>query len=380
MSPKTTEDLTMQVYRPSAGPARGTLASLLAAGLLIGASAASSDAANRDTIRFGLAIPFTVTDGGFFALGEEMGFFEEEGITVEPITLQGAGSVVPQVAQKNITIGQPLAETVLAAYQPDEAELPVVFFYNAIPANTLELAVLESSDIHSIADLNGGQVGVGALTWGTIPQTRALLRNVGLTPGEDVEIVAVGILGSGFHALREGRVDALNYNHTWIDLLEQSGTPARRLEYPPVYNRMVNNPFLTHRDTLRDQPDLLERFGRAYTKSVLACDANPAACVESFWRMNPESRPDGDAEAVLQNSIKILQRRLDLIVRDNDGQPRRHGAFDLEFIGDYVAELHRHGEFATDDIPLDSFFSNALVDAMNDFDAEAVAEAARALQ
>lgn len=341
------------------------------------ASAADGD---KDEILLGLAIPFTLANGAMFAFGEELGFFDDDNISIRSVTLQGAGSVVPQVAQGNVTVGQPLPETLFASYDPQTGTLPVVYIYNAIPANTLELAVLESSEIHSISDLRGKNIGVGALTWGTIPQTRALLRRAGLTPGEDVQIVAVGVLGSGFHALRQGRVDALNYNHTWIDLLEQSGTKARRLEYPDLYAQMINNPFLVHRNMLEEEPELLGRFGRAYTKSVVACDANPKACIQAFWRMSPESRPDGDATAVMENSKAILARRFNMLMRDEDGQTRRFGEFDMEVIGQYVNELHEAGELETADIPISSYFSNDLVDMFNDFDMDAVIERAQMAQ
>jgi len=352
----------------------------LVAGLALSvfASAPAVAQSDPDELLLGMAIPFTLADGGIFAIGRELGFFEEENLVINTVILEGAGSVVPQVAQRNVDLGQPLPETLLSAYDPATGPLPVVYIFNAIPANTLQLAVLESSDIHTIADLRGKQIGVGALTWGTIPQTRALLRRAGMTPGTDVDIVAVGVLGSGFHALRQGRVDALNYNHTWIDLLEQSGTKVRRLEYPDLYARMINNAFLVHRSLLEERPDLLGRYGRAYAKSVVACDANPVACAHAFWRASPESRPDGDAERVLAESVEIINTRLSMLMRDHNGEIRRFGEFDLDVIQAYVQELYEAGELRTAEVPVATYFSNALVDQFNDFDLDAVVEKARA--
>lgn len=357
----------------------GRLVSLAAGlALTLGVSTQSLADSKPDELLLGMAIPFTLADGGVFSIGRELGFFDEENLVIDTVILEGAGSVVPQVAQRNVDLGQPLPETLLSAYDPASGPLPVVYFFNAIPANTLQLAVLESSDIHTIADLEGKNIGVGALTWGTIPQTRALLRRAGLTPGSDVEIVAVGVLGSGFHALRQGQVDALNYNHTWIDLLEQSGTEVRRLPYPELYSRMINNAFLVHRSLLEERPDLLGRYGRAYAKSVVACDANPVACANAFWRASPEARPDGDPEQVLAESIAIIQKRLDLLMRDEDGNTRRFGEFDKDLIQEYVNELYEAGELNTPDVPVTTYFTNELVDMFNDFDIDAVIEKARA--
>ncbi|WP_051357279.1 ABC transporter substrate-binding protein [Azorhizobium doebereinerae] len=352
------------------GLAIGVAASVLA-------RAGIADAA--DKVLIGLAIPPTVTDGGVYAIADEMGLFKDQNIEVESVVLQGAGAIVPQLLQKKITLGFPLPETLLAAHKPGEAPLPLAYVYNANPYNSLELAVLASSNITSIQDLKGGKIGVGALTWGTIPQTRALLRSVGLEPGKDVSIVAVGVLGSGFHALREQRVEALNFNSTWIDLMELEGTKARRLAYPPVFANMVVNGFLTHRDVIKDNPDLLARFGRAYAQAVIACDANPKVCVEAFWKRNPQARPQADMDKALNDNVEILKRRLALVVRDADGKDRVPGQFDLEVIRAYVQAMHKYGEFATADIPLDAYFTNQFVPDYAKFDRAAVIAKAKAL-
>ncbi|MGU3494855.1 ABC transporter substrate-binding protein [Xanthobacteraceae bacterium A53D] len=349
----------------------------LAAGVATCLLAQGASAA--DKVMIGLAIPPTVTDGGIYAMADELGLFKAENIEVESVVLQGAGAIVPQILQKKVTFGFALPETLLAAYKPGETPLPLTYVYNANPYNTLELAVPETSKIQTIADLKGGKIGVGALTWGTIPQTRALLRSVGLEPGKDVSIVAVGNLGSGFHALREGRVEALNYNSTWIDLLELEGTKARRLKYPPVFANMIVNGFLAHQDTVKEKGDLIARFGRAYAQGVIACDANPKACVEAFWKRTPEARPQGDAAKALEDNITILKRRLALTLRDAAGKDRVPGQFDLDSIRAYVKAMAEYKEFTTADIPLETYFSNQFVAEFGKFDRAALIAKAKAL-
>lgn len=339
---------------------------------------ASAKAPDKVSIAFG--IPFTVTDGSIYAVAAELGFFEEENLEINLIILQGAGNILPQLLQKQVTLGHPLPEALLSAHKPGEASLPLTYVYNSNPYNSLELAVLASSDIRDIKDLKGGKIGVGALTWGTIPQTRALLRSVGLEPGRDTSIVAVGVLGSGFQALRQGSVQALNFNSTWNDLLELEGTPVRRLAYPPVFKKMIANGFLAHRDVVAGQPDVIARFGRAYAKAVAATDANPRAAVEAFWRRNPQARPkDGDPSKQLADNVAILKRRLELLVRDDGGTARISGQFDLDIIRSYVQAMRANGEFATADIPLDDYFTNRFVAEFNRFDRSAVAAKAATL-
>ncbi len=334
-----------------------------------------------DEVTVALAIPLTVDSGGVYALGFELGFFREENLQVKTIVVQGAGALLPQVATKKVTIGFPLPEPVLASYETGKTPLPVTYFYNATPRNEIELAVLASSPIKTIADLKGKKIGVGAMTWGTIPATRALLREQGLTAGKDVDIVAVGVLGSGFLALKEGRVDALNFNSSWHAMLELSGTPLRRLPYPQVFRDINSNGFIAHQDTLRDQPDLLARFGRAYTKALVACDANPKLCVEAFWRLQPEVRAKTDnPERQLAEAITLSQKRMDAVLRNRNGTARTYGQFDLAVIEQFVKAMYAAGEFNTDNIPVQKIFSNALVPQFSQFDVAQVQARARAAQ
>ncbi|MGC5189088.1 hypothetical protein ACPXBB_26170, partial [Escherichia coli] len=65
-----------------------------------------------DKITIGLGIPLTVTDGSIYAIADELGLFKEEGLQIETIVLSGAGTIMPQVLQKQITLGLPLPEAV----------------------------------------------------------------------------------------------------------------------------------------------------------------------------------------------------------------------------------------------------------------------------
>ena len=338
------------------------------AGLALAGALGQRPAEAAESVTVGFAIPFTVTDGPMFAVAEELGYFAAENIDPEFIFLTGAAQVIPQVASKQITIGQPLPDPMMAAISGGQ-DLPVAYFFNALPMNTIQLGVLADSDIETLEDFEGKSVGVGALTWGTIPGLRAMLRASGLEPGAQTDIVPVGILGSGFQALRNGTVDGLNYNNTWLDLLEASGTPLRRIELPATYENMINNAFIAHRDTLEENPELLAGFGRAYAKALTVCDMDPAFCVETFWRLFPEQRPtEGDAAENLASAVDLLERRFALITPAEAGGAGAWGRFDHGAINEYVEFMHANGEFATTDVPVETIFSNALAEDFVAFD------------
>ncbi|OZI35368.1 nitrate ABC transporter substrate-binding protein [Bordetella genomosp. 1] len=362
----------MQASRPSPRPARLTLA------LALALAAGGAQAADEFTVA--LAIPPAVHDGAPYAAAEALGYFKQENLDVKTIVFQGAGALLPQVANKRVTVGYPTSEPVISSTFNGKDALPLQYFYNGVPATTMEFAVLADGPIQSLADLKNKKIGVGALTWGTIPGGRAALRTAGLTPGKDVDFVAVGALAAGFQALRNHQVDALNFNSSWNDMLEMSGTRIRRIAYPPVFGETAGNGFIAHVDTVRDNPDLLVRFARAYTKGQVACDANPTYCVRAFWQQNPQAKPEGDEARALQDATTLLSRRLKRVLYTADGQPRVPGQYDLKAIQGGIQAMADAGEYPTAQVPVDKLFSNALLPRINDFDAAAVRAQAKAQQ
>ncbi len=361
---------------------RGAVAASLAASIAATIAAAlwSAPALALDEVTVALAIPPAVHDGAPYAAAEALGLFKAADLSVKTIVFQGAGALLPQVAGKRVTFGYPTSEPVIASYFSGKDPLPLRYFYNGVPGNTMEFAVLADSPIRTLADLRGRQIGVGALTWGTIPGGRAALRIAGLEPGRNVEYVAVGALGAGFQALRTRQVDALNFNSSWNDLLELSGTKIRRIAYPAVFQETAGNGFIAHVDTLRDQPDLVRRFGRAYTQAQVVCEANPTFCVKAFWQQHPEARPAGDEARHLAESAELLARRLKRVLYTPSGAPRVPGQYDLAAIQRGIDAMAKAGEYPSADVPLHKIFSNEFVPAFSDFDRAALIRRAKAAQ
>ena len=333
-----------------------------------------------DDVTVALAIPPAVHDGAPYAAAEELGLFKEQNLAVKVLVFQGAGALLPQVASKRVTFGYPVSEPVISSYFNGKDPLPLRYFYNGTPSQTMEYTVLDESPIKTLADLKDKKIGVGSLTWGTIPGSRAALREAGLEPGKNVGFVAVGALGSGFQALRSHQVDALNYNSSWGDIFEFTGTKIRRIAYPDVFQETPGNGFIAHQDTFNQNPDLIRRFGRAYTEAQYVCEINPEYCVRAFWRQHPESKP-ADAEGKgLEEAKTLLTRRLERTLYKADGTRRTPGEYDLPVIRRAIAAMAQAGEYPRADVPVETLFSNAFVAAFNDFDKDALrarAEAAK---
>ncbi|KAA9002721.1 ABC transporter substrate-binding protein [Affinibrenneria salicis] len=339
-----------------------------------------SQAQALDDVTVALAIPPAVHDGAPYAAAQELGLFKQQNLSVKLVVFQGAGALLPQVASKRVTFGYPVSEPVISSYFSGKDPLPLRYFYNGTPAQTMEYTVLADSPIKTLADLKDKKIGVGALTWGTIPNSRAALRVAGLEPGKNVEFVAVGVLGSGFQALRSKQIDALNYNSSWGDIFELTGTKIRRIAYPDVFQETPGNGFIAHEDTFKDNPDLIRRFGRAYTEAQYVCEVNPEFCVQAFWRQYPESKPANADGKGLNDAKTLLTRRLQRTLYRENGSRRNPGEYDLPVIRAAIAAMAKTGEFPSAAVPVERIFSNEFVAAFDDFDKNALkarAEAAK---
>jgi NitT/TauT family transport system substrate-binding protein len=124
------------------------------------------------------------------------------------------------------------------------------------------------------------------------------------------------------------------------------------------------------------------RFGRAYTKGVLACEANPAACSKAFWKHYPSRKPSiyPDDEKNLEFTIRLLGGALRSYLDFAPGTPRKHGSYDPKTWRDFIDVLHAGGQLKTKAIDHERLYTNAMVDGINNFDPAAVAAAAKAVR
>lgn len=345
---------------------------LLAAGVLTAVPLRPSHA--QEKVVFGTVTAITLSLGVITA-AKQLGFFKEEGLDVEIVAFNGTGTLLPQMTAKRVQVGYPNPDVLIVSRQPGKDPLPIKYFYNATRESAWEFVVLNDSPIKTLKDLDGKKIGVGALTFGNIPITKAMFKELGL----NVELVPIGVGAPAFLAFREKKVDALNLFDSQHATIETQGTVIRRLDMPKKYKDLFSNGFVTHEDTIKENPKMLIGFGRAIAKATVFCEANPAACVRAHWALYPQQKPTNVDEAkALQDGIKIMRARSDKYLDFDDQKTRRWGEFPLKAWKDFATALYEGGQLTTKDVPVETCFTNAFVNDFMKFDAAAIVARAKA--
>ena len=334
----------------------------------------------QDKVVYGTASRPGIANASMF-LTEGMGFFRDEGIAISTVQFDGTAILLPQVANKSITIGYPIPDFVIISNDTGKDPLPLRFFYNVTRVYNWEIVVPVDSPIRDLKDLRGKTVGVNSLSTGNVPVTRSMLKEVGLQVGRDVELVATPQGGAAINALKTGRVQALNLFDVFHSEIEAfHGIPLRRVPIPKRYLAMSGNSFAAHVDTFRDNPDLLKRFGRAYSKGMTACYLNPEGCVRNMWRMHPTTKPtSGDEASNMAAAVKILRANLERKMPEGWPKNRDFGFFPHSGWETNLEVLLGEGTVKNRALDLKRLYTNEFVPDFQKFSVEDVAARAKTI-
>jgi NitT/TauT family transport system substrate-binding protein len=341
--------------------------------LLLGQSAGA------EVVKLGQATATSLTFAPVYA-AIKLGYFKAEDIEIESMNFQGASILLPQVANKTITIGFPGPDPLILSNQPGRDPLPLKFFYNAARESIWEFLVPTDSPIKTLADLKGKTIGVGALANANVPITRAMLKEIGLEMTRDYSFLPIGVGAPAFRATMNKEVDTYNTFDTNIAAFENTGAEFRRLPQESRYMALFSNGYVTHVDTIKEKPRLLAGFGRALAKGTIVCEVNPDFCVRNFYSYLPGLKPSGVSdEQALAMGRHILASRMKGYLAFPAGQPRRFGEYSEKSWKDFVAALYAGGELKSPDIDVSNLYTNEFVSEFNNFDLKSVEEQARQL-
>ncbi len=352
-----------------------TLTAALAAAMCTALAAPSAQA--QEKVVLGTPAPHNV-QFAYWWYGSKLGFFKDEGLALDVISVTGSAVLLPQIAAGQVQIGYANPDLMIIALAKGEP-LPVRLVMNWLRSQTFEFVALQSSPVNTLADLKGRKLGIGGLTWGNLPLSRAMLASANVAWGKDVELLPVGLGAAAWRRLQSGEVDALNLFVGEHGRMELSGIPIKRLPMPEPFRAIFSNGFVVGEKLIAEKPRVVAGLGRALTKSWLACKANTEACVRAYWEANPTARPLADRESA-QLQIDMKQAMFDRGQIDDfpAGTARRYGEFPQGAWQRLIKVMHDEGVITRADLDLSKLYTDRFVAEINAFDVAAVEARARA--
>ena len=240
-----------------------------------------------------------VVDVAPLYLGIDKGFFEEEGLEVEPVVAQGGAAIIPAVVAGDQEIG---FSNVVSLMLGQTQDLPVKIISQGIQAtddpenDTAAIAVKGSSDIQEPADLEGKTIAINTLNNISQLTVTAALDSEGVDTStlHFVEVPLPDMVGQ----LEAGQIDAAGLVEPFVTTGKNAG--QRMI----IYDRVATEPemtvatYFTSDSYLQDNPDVVEAFVRAMNKSLEYATENPDEARQAIANYT-QIPPDVLADVVL---------------------------------------------------------------------------------
>jgi NitT/TauT family transport system substrate-binding protein len=272
---------------------------------------APAEAEELTTIEVGV-VP--VVDVAPLYLGIDEGFFEEEGLDVQPAIAQGGAAIIPAVVQGDQEIG---FSNIVSLLIGETEDLPVQVISQGIQAtddpdnDTAAIAVAADSDVQDVSDLEGKTIAINTLRNISELTVTAALEGEGVDVStiDFVEVPLPDMVGQ----LEAGQIDAAGLVEPFITTGKAAG--HRML----IYDRVATEPemtiatYFTSDEFLESDPEVVDGFVRAMNRSLEYATENPDEARQAIGDYT-EIPPDVLEEVVLplwqtdlnQDSIELV--------------------------------------------------------------------------
>ena len=301
----------MNVFRVLSRPLAVAVAAIMLAfvasqGHLVGEARAQTKPLKKVKI----AVGTTVINVGYpwLTLPLALDYWKAEGYDVEVLPVGASLQALQQMVAGNADFAQLNSSVVIQAN-----------VVNGIPARAVmnngvidwSLSVLEDGPVKDVKDLKGKTIGVFSLATGGIAFMKSYLRQNGVDPDKDVNLVAVGLGAPPVEALRTNKVQALLFWASAQATFENAGLKLRHLRGAD-WRSFPDFTFSTLQKTIDADPAMVEAIARGAAKATLFAWANPDCARRLHWARWPNTKPSGvDDVTAARYDMNNQQAQLD---------------------------------------------------------------------
>ena len=305
---------------------------------------------------------------------EILGYYGEEGITVNAIPLGSNATVMATLDSKRAEFGVGVPSFQLPIIAKGE-KLNVINVMEHTYPSKYGLAVMPGSPFKTIEDLKGKRLGVSGLGESEYQVGRAVMRLIGLNGDTDVSWLAVGENGIAGEALRRGDVDALFYYDTGFGAIEALGIALRYIPLPANLPKVGGLYISTTPAILREHRPWVVGVARGMLKSRIFIQENPEAAAYAFLKMYPESAPKGKTVQEQVNALMAPIVKRAPLFTNYDKSGHKPGYINAEEWTDEITFAGLGSKLTPKDAEI--LYTNSVIDEANAFDAEKIRREAK---
>jgi len=217
-------------------------------------------------------------------------FFAEEGLDVQVSPFQSGAQAQAALVGGSLDVVVTMLETAISAVQAGHAVR--IFYLSRVGVG---VSWFGRPDVTTWSDLRGRTVGISSLGSSTDSLTRLVLRQRGLTPGTDVNLVQLGGAGTRLAALRAARVDAAILVPPFTYAAQRLGLPRLGTQQAEIGELWPQVVFSARERVLAERTDALRGLLRAYVRGVRQARTDREASIEQLMTWTKYSRADAEA-------------------------------------------------------------------------------------
>jgi NitT/TauT family transport system substrate-binding protein len=228
-------------------------------------------------------------------VAKDEGYFEKEGIDAQIVEIEAGTDSVAALVSGNAQIADVGFDDLIEL--KEEGEEGLVMNHNILNRVTLtlvmnkqkaaELDVTRDTPLKErYAALKGLRLGITSPGAPTDKYTRYYLRQAGLNPEKDAEIIPLGGGSSLLGALESGQIDAYQLSPPTPYVAEKEGFGTVLIDGPSgdvkEFSDYLYTAFAANKDWVDENPEAAAGFSRALKKAATKIDEDPEAAAKQI--------------------------------------------------------------------------------------------------